>query len=131
MADRGKFAEAGHEPEGNILQRSAIEPLGARAMGWERGKYYTRSRKVNGRVVREYVGGGLIGSLAAQLDASEREQRALSRAEADLRRAEAEALADELLAVDRLAAALASAALVAAGFRKHNRGEWRRKREAR
>ena len=24
-------------------------------MGWERGRYYTRSRKVDGRVIREYV----------------------------------------------------------------------------
>ena len=44
-------------------------------MGWERGKYYTRSRKVNGRVVREYVGVGRIGELAAELDAIERDKR--------------------------------------------------------
>jgi hypothetical protein len=25
-------------------------------MGWDRGRYYTRSKKVNGRVVREYIG---------------------------------------------------------------------------
>jgi hypothetical protein len=29
-------------------------------MGWDRGRYYTRSRKVNGRVVREYVGTGPV-----------------------------------------------------------------------
>ncbi len=43
-------------------------------MGWNRAKYYTRSRKVNGKVVREYVGVGLLGRLAAEEDAAKREQ---------------------------------------------------------
>ena len=46
---------------------------------WERrergGLYYTRSRKVNGQVVREYVGGGVLGQLAAFMDADERRRR--------------------------------------------------------
>jgi hypothetical protein len=45
-------------------------------MGWERrGRgswYYTRSKKVRGRVVREYVGGGLLGQSAALSDAKRR-----------------------------------------------------------
>ena len=46
---------------------------------WERrergGLYYTRSRKVNGQVVGEYVGGGVLGQLAARMNADERCRR--------------------------------------------------------
>jgi len=49
-------------------------------VGWEARKkgtrrYYTRSRREDGRVVREYIGGGVLGRLAAQLDEIERRQR--------------------------------------------------------
>ena len=47
-------------------------------MSWEvRGgkKYYTRSRRVDGRVVREYVGGGIAGEYDAELDAEARARR--------------------------------------------------------
>ena len=44
-------------------------------MGWDKGRYYTRSKKANGRVVREYVGAGRVAELVAQMDALERERR--------------------------------------------------------
>ena len=94
------------------------------------GLYYTRSRKVNGRVLREYVGGGPAGELAAQTDALKRRQREEEAAawRAERERMEAlEAPVDELCEATKL---LAQAALLAAGYHQHNRGEWRKRRES-
>ena len=98
-------------------------------MGWDKGgRYYTRSRRVNGRVIREYVGGGTVGALAEQLDALQRQkcetERATSRAERD----EVAALDAPLAELDELADLLARAALAAAGYVQHHRGEWRKRR---
>lgn len=97
-------------------------------MGWERGRYYTRSRKVNGRVVREYVGAGKLGELVAQMDAIEREQRDLERQAWKARLDELSALDEPLIEMYALAEDLARAALLVAGYRQHKRGEWRKKR---
>lgn len=43
-------------------------------MEWNLGRYYTRSKKVNGRIYREY-GGGETDRLAAQHDQAQREKR--------------------------------------------------------
>jgi hypothetical protein len=96
-------------------------------MAWERGYYY-RVRKVNGRVVREYVGTGRVAELAAELDALQRQERQRER---DARRAvwaELEALDAPLDDLDELADLVARAALAAAGYRQHKRGEWRKRR---
>jgi hypothetical protein len=102
-------------------------------MAWERrergGPYYTRSRKVNGKVVREYVGGGLLGQIAARMDAEERrrrEEEAAAWKEERERLEELAGLADELCEGVEV---IAWAALLAAGFRRHKRGDWRRRRD--
>jgi hypothetical protein len=97
-------------------------------MAWETrergGRYYTRSRRVDGRVVREYVGGGALGELAALRDAQERRRRK----EADERgRAfvnQAQELAAPVSELCEAADVLLRAHLVAAGFAKH-KGLWR------
>lgn len=102
-------------------------------MAWERrdgcaGRYYTRSRKVNGRVVREYVGTGPVAEFSAAHDADERARRT---AEAARARGERERLAREeepVAALDAAVATLTKAALVLAGYHQHDRGEWRRRK---
>ena len=96
-------------------------------MAWEKGRYYTRSRKVNGRVVREYVGGGAVGALAAEMDAIERERREFERELWRMEKEEIEAFDESVAKVCQMADLIAKAAMVAAGFHRH-RGEWRRRR---
>ncbi len=79
-------------------------------MAWEKGRYYTRSRKVNGRVVREYVGGGELGVLAAQLDAIERERREYEREVWRIEREGIEAFDETIAKVCKLADTIARAA---------------------
>jgi hypothetical protein len=102
-------------------------------VGWESrergGPYYTRSRREGGRVVREYVGGGLLGRLASEADRIERERR---EAEKRRRRQELEhlrGLSAPVLELSEAAEVLTRAELIAAGYHRH-KGEWRRGRNA-
>jgi hypothetical protein len=97
-------------------------------VGWDKGRYYTRSKRVNGRVVRDYYGAGPAAELAAQMDAINRADREAERAAWRAERAEMEALDAGVRELDELADLLARAALLAEGYRQHKRGKWRRKR---
>jgi len=98
-------------------------------MGWDKdGRYYTRSRRENGRVVREYIGGGVLGELAAQMDAITRDKRDTDREGNRIFRQEIETLDASVAELNELADLLVAAALLAAGFRQHNRGNWRKRR---
>jgi hypothetical protein len=100
---------------------------------WERrergGPYYTRSRKEGGRVVREYVGGGVLGEIAALEDEYERRRHQEEAAFWKEERERLEELATPIEEMCEVAEILARAALLAAGYRRHNRGEWRKRRE--
>ena len=102
-------------------------------MGWEereRGtRYYTRSKRVNGRATKEYIGTGPIAEHLAQADEAERRRK---EREARAWREEREALErldEEARELCELAELLTRAAFVAAGYRQHNRGEWRKPRD--
>jgi hypothetical protein len=100
-------------------------------MGWEKrgnATYYYTAERVGGRVVKQYVGTGRVGALAAQLEANTRAERT-DAAEAERRaRDELAALDAALVPLNKLAAAVTAAALVAAGYHRPKRGPWRKRR---
>jgi|SRR5215218_6815370 len=101
-------------------------------MGWEKrargGFYYTRSHKVNGRVIREYVGKGPRAELAASTDAMKRLQREEEAKVWRLERDNLETVDQALAELCEAVEVVSRATLLAAGFRQHKRGQWRRKR---
>jgi hypothetical protein len=78
-------------------------------------------------VVREYVGGGEIGRLAAQRDERERLQREQDAARRREEREGLERSADFLGELEEAAKVLVRAELLASGCHKR-KGEWRRLR---
>ncbi len=99
-------------------------------MAWERrtggGLYYTRSRRVGGRVTREYVGTGLGGKLAEIEDKEARARRDDAR---HILRTEQERWDTVDAALSKTfheTEALTRCALVLAGYHQHHRGEWRK-----
>jgi hypothetical protein len=101
-------------------------------VAWEQrergGRYYTRSRRVGERVLREYVGTGRLAELASAQDArdrAEREARAVAWGAQRQRLETTEAALGELC---ELGEAVARANLLLAGYRRHRRGEWRKRR---
>jgi hypothetical protein len=102
-------------------------------MAWESrergGVYYTRSRRVNGQVVREYIGGGELARIVCESDVI---SRTLQKANRQQERAELErleALAAPVGELCEVTEILVRAHLLAGGYHKH-KGEWRRERSA-
>jgi hypothetical protein len=97
-------------------------------MAWERGYYY-RVKRIDGSVVREYVGRGEVAELAARLDLIERHRREGERAQIREVKDQLSELEQCVLEADALADLVAEAGILAAGYRKHHRGAWRKQRE--
>ncbi len=95
--------------------------------------YYTRSRRVNGKVTREYVGSGQFALLAFEMEQADWLLEKLRRLEEqELWRQEREA-EDALAQAVRTACQEGEAAfrafMEAAGYHQHQRGAWRKKRQ--
>ena len=101
-------------------------------MAWEpRGRshrYYTRSRRVDGRVQRTYFGRGPEAKLAAALDEHQQQDRQSQWAVQRVESARLKDLIDVVQALNVLAETMSLAALFVAGYRQHDRGQWRRRR---
>lgn len=99
---------------------------------WEKrkrgGLYYTRSRKINGQVIREYIGGGDAGELAAQMDALRRHQREEEERTWRKERERMDSLETPVKELCEVSELLTNVVLLLAGYRQHNRGDWRKKR---
>lgn len=83
---------------------------------------------MHGRVMREYVGGGLIGELAAEMDAEERSEREVQMEAWRAEKAEIESREKDITGFSNQVETMARSALLSAGFHRHHRGEWRKKR---
>jgi hypothetical protein len=97
-------------------------------MGWEKGRYYTRTRRVEGKVVREYFGCGPEAERAAREDSEARDRRRLQRLEMQIERETCAALDAPFEVIDTFVALVVEVALTTAGYKRHNRGEWRKPR---
>ena len=97
-------------------------------MGWEKGRYYTRTRRVDGKVVREYFGCGPEAERAAREDIEARDRRRLQHLEMQIERETCAALDAPFEAIDTFVALVVEVALTTAGYKRHNRGEWRKPR---
>jgi predicted phage gp36 major capsid-like protein len=102
-------------------------------MAWETrergGLYYTRSRKVNGRVRREYVGSGPGALAISQMDEGRRMEHKAERGLRQMERREIEAVDDLVEQVFQDVEAITRATLEAAGYHRPKRGPWRKRRE--
>jgi len=101
-------------------------------MAWETrkgvGRYYTRSKRVNGKVKRQYIGTGPAAEVIAALDADTRRSREEERT---ARIAHKDQMERAAALVDRSWAGvlgLTRTVLLANGYYRHHRGEWRKRR---
>lgn len=115
------------------VSKSGAVTEGATYMSWEcprgKGRYYTRSRRVGGRIVREYFGTGPAAERAAAQDAERRAERLALAAEKRIQEDRSREAAALLDAYCQLTDQLLAAALTEAGYHQHDRGAWRRARK--
>ncbi len=100
-------------------------------MAWENrtgsGRYYTRSKRVNGRIVREYIGNGQYAELMYQADVVQRCERKAEQAAFHAIPLGDSELDRKLNSLDELSNAIASGFLILAGYHQHKRGNWRKR----
>ncbi len=101
-------------------------------MPWEhrngRGRYYTRSHKINGVITRLYIGAGPLAEQAARADDATRQALAAPLQAERLLRAQARDLDRQLDDLCHITDQLIHIELTAAGYHQHACGAWRKSR---
>lgn len=99
-------------------------------MGWEKrgsGQYYYRKKRVNGRVVSEYVGSGILAEATLMLDQIEKEKTDLEKIEQQIEKEKVIAMDQAIDQNLESIGELIKSTLIAYGYHKV-KGEWRKKR---
>ena len=95
---------------------------------WHGGnRYYYRGKKINGKVVMEYVGKGIIGEIAEAEDLERRRLKADKQQRKKNIQQEETAIDQHLIKIEADLTVITSDLLKSAGFHKH-RGQWRQRR---
>lgn len=100
-------------------------------MGWKwinGNRYYYKSVREGGRVRSRYYGGGLSATLIAEMESIETAERIADRLDKRAARDEEREIGRALDSLAADARGAAAEALMAAGYRQHHRGEWRKSR---
>jgi len=101
-------------------------------MAWETRRngrcYYYRSKRVEGRVVKEYLGCAAWVESAVWLDGRDRETEKNERCARSAERDRVDALDAAVAALYQETEAALVAVLTAAGYHRHDRGAWRKQR---
>lgn len=109
-----------------VLQsKLLIMPWEKRARG---GRYYTRSRRHRGKIIRQYFGHGDKGRKAALEDANKRAHRANRTKARRQQQVEYENTLNQVRAFEAVSDEITHAILQAAGYHAHKGSEWRKKR---
>jgi hypothetical protein len=96
-------------------------------MAWNSKRYYTRSIKRDGRVIRQYLGNKPAALVIAELDRKRRFERQQSAQQLRLLKAEMAELESLLQPLHDFADGAAALARIDAGYHNH-KGQWRKKR---
>ena len=100
-------------------------------MGWEqRGnyKYYYRAVREHDRIVKQYFGRQETARMQAAIDDVRRKERRAAQAAWQKEKERVDKLDEGVAQLDELADLVAHLALVHAGYHRHNKGEWRKRR---
>jgi hypothetical protein len=100
-------------------------------MSWEDrngSRYYYRKRREGKRVISEYIGNGLSGMMAEEIDGEDRQKVEQKRRELRKQKQQAAAIDSRAGEVEEMTQLFTDACLLLAGYHVH-KGQWRKARE--